>query len=147
MIRYWYKWANSNSLGSFGPNFWGWRVSNRNYYRNGMSSWFKWISSEDICLKSVYKLKNVQNEHVSIMVDEVIQKLVYDHDSKMFLLVGLTEVRHVTLISILQWFAKDWRILIVLSTWKMRQSLACQFLTLFFPKFFCPEIPILMRNN
>ena len=49
-----------------------------------MSSWFKWISSEDICLKSVYKLKNVQNEHVSIMVNEVIQKLVYDHDSKMF---------------------------------------------------------------
>ena len=84
MIRYWYKWANSNSLGSFGPNFWGWRVSNRNYYRNGMSSWFKWISSEDICLKSVYKLKNVQNEHVSIMVDEVIQTLVYEHGSKMF---------------------------------------------------------------
>ena len=32
---------------------------------------------------------------------------------------------------VLQSFAKNWRILIVLKTWKMRQSLACQFLIAF----------------
>ena len=35
----------------------------------------------------------------------------------------------------IQCFAKDWRFLIVLTTWKMRQSLACSFLTLFSQNF------------
>ena len=34
----------------------------------------------------------------------------------------------ITILVNIQSFAKDWRILIVLKTWKMRQSLACQFL-------------------
>ena len=45
----------------------------------------------------------------------------------------------------IQSFAKDWRILIVLKTWKMRQSLACQslacqFLTAFFRNFLVQKL-------
>ena len=39
-----------------------------------------------------------------------------------------------------QSFAKDWRIFIVLKTWKMRQSLACQFLTAFSRNFLVKKI-------
>ena len=87
LIPFWYKWANSNSLGSFGPNFWGWRVKKHNNYQDCIDSWLKRISCLDICFKSVYLLKRVQNEHVSIMdhnlwLTKLSKSGQKDHDSK-----------------------------------------------------------------
>ena len=39
LIPFLYKWVNSNSLGSFGSNFWGRRVKKHNNYQDCIDSW------------------------------------------------------------------------------------------------------------